>query len=274
MAFHTARSTAIPDAATLAGLASFANQVVDASGEIIRAHASLLPGNGLAFENKTDFSPVTAVDRAVEREIRNRIAASYPQHGILGEEMEATDLDRDLVWVVDPIDGTKPFIGGIPVYGTLLALTWQGTPILGIIDHPYTRERWVGIDGIGTFFNGTRVTARQRASLSEAVMFTGNPEPFVGSERGAFDRLRAEVNFAVYGANCYGYGCLANGRMDIGIESGHDPFDFCALAPVVTNAGGRISDWEGRPLTIRSGKRYLASGDRRLHDVALALLMA
>lgn len=252
----------------LSAFAAFAGKVADASGEIIMRNVR----RGQAFETKADRSPVTVVDREVEVEIRSWIERTYPDHGILGEEFAPTDIDRDFVWVIDPIDGTKPFIGGIPVYGTLIALTWRGTPVLGVIDHPYTRERWIGADGLGTTFNGQQVRARHGRALEDAVMFTGNPEPFIGAERDAFDRLREHVNFCVYGANCYGYGCIANGSMDVGIESGHDPFDFCALVPVITNAGGCITDWEGRPLTIHSGKRYVASGDPARHEEILDIL--
>lgn len=257
-----------PGPQTLEKFIPFVNQLADASGAIIMRNVHSATG----FENKSDRSPVTQVDREVELEIRKRIAAAWPDHGILGEEFAPTDIDRDFVWVIDPIDGTKPFIGGIPVFGTLIALTFRGTPVLGVIDHPYTKERWIGADGLGTTFNGKRVQTRHGRPQADSVMFTGNPEPFIGKERTAFDNLRATVNFCVYGANCYGYGQIARGMMDIGIESGHDPFDFCALVPVINNAGGRITDWEGNALTVHSGKRYVASGDPALHDAILPLL--
>ncbi len=252
---------------------AFANRLADASRAIIRRHVGQRrPSGSQPFETKEDASPVTVLDREVEHEIRSLISRDHPTHGILGEEFDPTGLDRDLVWVVDPIDGTKPFIGGIPVYGTLIALAWRGTPILGVIDHPYTNERWLGANGLGTTLNGALVETYRGRRLEQSVMFTGNPEPFLGAERAAFYRLRRHVNFCVYGANCYGYGCIANGQMDIGIETGHDPFDFCALVPVVTNAGGRITDWEGKPLTIHSGKRYLATGNPEHHDRILEIL--
>lgn len=253
--------------------AAFANRLADASRAIIHRHAG--PGrapDARSFDLKADASPVTAIDREIERELRRVIARDHPRHGVLGEEFEPTGLDRDLVWVIDPIDGTKPFIGGIPVYGTLIALTWRGTPVLGVIEQPYTNERWLGVDGLGTTFNGVAVASSKGLALERSVLFTGNPEPFQGAERAAFDRLRKRVNFCVYGANCYGYGSIANGQMHIGIETGHDPFDFCALVPVIANAGGRITDWEGRPLTIHSGKRYVATGDPAHHDQVLRIL--
>jgi histidinol phosphatase-like enzyme (inositol monophosphatase family) len=263
------RTSTAPTTDDLMEYAAFASFIADITGNIIMRNLA----NGLSFESKSDQSPVTVVDRQVEMEIRKRIGQRYPEHGILGEELAATDIDRDLVWVIDPIDGTKAFIGGIPVFGTLISLTFRGDPVVGVIDHPYTRERWIGIDGFGTTYNGQRVQTRTYRPLSECVMFSGNPEPFTGTKRSAFDRIRDNVKFCVYGTSCYGYGRLANGAMDIGIETANDPFDFCALVPVVRNAGGWISDWQGRPLTIHSEGSYIASNSRQVHESCLELLV-
>jgi inositol-phosphate phosphatase / L-galactose 1-phosphate phosphatase / histidinol-phosphatase len=247
---------------------AFANRLADASGEIIRQAVS----GAQAFITKSDNSPVTEIDRRVELELRTRIETAYPDHGILGEEYGPRDLDNEFVWVIDPIDGTKAFITGIPTYGTLIALAHRGAPILGVIDHPITNERWVGADGIGTTLNGRLVQARSCEVMAEAILTTGNPEPFNDTERDAFARLREASNWCVYGGGCLAYGRIASGFLDIGIECGHDAFDFCALVPVIRNAGGVITDWEGNPLTIHSGHRYVATGDAALHEQVLEIL--
>jgi histidinol phosphatase-like enzyme (inositol monophosphatase family) len=246
---------------------AFAAQLVDASGAIIRQSLDA----GRHYTAKSDSSPVTEIDRRVEATLRSMIERAFPDHGILGEEYGSAGLDRDFVWVLDPIDGTKAFITGIPTFGTLIALAYRGIPILGVIDHPVTGERWLGADGHGTMLNGIPVRTRT-ASLDSAILTTGGIDAFSDSEFDGFSRLRRATNWCVYGGGCLAYGRLASGAIDLGVECGHDPFDFCALVPIVTNAGGTISDWEGNPLTIHSGHRYLVSGTPSIHARALELL--
>lgn len=256
------------DPLTLEFLA-FAQGLADASGAILRENLHSRRG----FDSKDDDSPVTDTDRHVEETLRTLIRHRYPEHGILGEEFEGVNLDADYVWVIDPIDGTKAFITGIPIYGTLIALARRGEPIVGVIDHPVTNDRWAGARGQASTFNGQRIQARQCGSLSSAILSCSNPEPFGPSERQAFETLRDAAKWCVYGSSCYAYGCVASGTIDIAIDCGrHREVDYCALVPVIEGAGGVITDWEGRPLTIHSGNRLIAAGSPERHQEALRIL--
>ncbi|GAU80259.1 inositol monophosphatase family protein [Bosea sp. BIWAKO-01] len=244
---------------------AFAQELVEASGEIIREGAR----HNNAFISKGDDSPVTEIDRRAETEIRRRIEAAYPGHGILGEEFGSQGMDEDFVWVIDPIDGTKAFVAGIPVFGTLIALTHRGVPILGVIDHPMTRERWIGAEGFPTTLNGVRVTTSGRHVLSEAVMSTSNIELYDAQSLPTFKTLRSSVHWCVYGGSCYSYGRLASGAIDIAIDRFENPHDYLAHVAVITHAGGVMTDWDGAPLTIRSGGHCLAAANPALHAAAL-----
>lgn len=252
----------------LSPFAEFASSLADVAGAIIRAAAA----HERRFDSKADRSPVTAIDQHVERRLREAIGDRFPGHGVLGEEYASTGLDSEWVWVIDPIDGTKAFITGIPTYGTLIALAHGGRPVLGVIDNPITRERWVGGDGVPATRNGHPVRTRDCVSLADATLGNGNPEPFGDAERTAFERLRAEVRWCVYGGGCHAYGRVADGALDISLDAGLDAFDYCALAPVVRAAGGAVSDWDGRELTISSGSLCVASATPALHDQALIRL--
>ena len=171
-----------------------------------------------AFDSKGDDSPVTEIDRRVETELRRRIGEAFPEHGIQGEEFGAQATGADYVWVLDPIDGTKAFVAGIPVFGTLIALAHRGVPVLGVIDQPMTRERWIGADGFPTTLNGTRVATSGRTVLSEAVLSTSNIELYDPASLPVFEALRSSVHWCVYGGSCYAYGRLASGGIDVAIE--------------------------------------------------------
>ncbi len=250
-------------------LAEFAGRLADASGPIIRsAHQS-----GFSTEAKADGSPVTNVDRAVEDRLRAIIATSCPDHGIVGEERGATAASDGPVWVIDPIDGTLPFLAGIPVFGTLIALVEDGAPLIGVIDMPATAERWLGCRGRPTTRNGTAVRVRPCSGLADALMSTSNPDFYGADDGDAFARLKAEVRWTVYGGSCLAYAQLASGRTDLGIDVALDPLDYLALVPVIEGAGGVVSDWQGGPLTMASGSRILAAGDARRHAEAMAILV-
>ncbi len=226
----------------------------------------------VAFQRKTDNSPVTAADRAAEATMRRMIETAWPEHGILGEEYGATRGEASHLWVLDPIDGTKSFVTGKPLFGTLIALTRDGEPIVGIIDMPALNERWIGAADRPTTHNGTAVSARACASLAEAWIYATSPQMFEGGDFAAFERLRRRCYAAVWGADLYAYGLLARGRVDLVCEASLQAYDFCAVVPVVAGAGGIITDWNGRPLHVRSEGRVLAAGDLRAHEAALAAL--
>jgi histidinol phosphatase-like enzyme (inositol monophosphatase family) len=247
---------------------NFAHRLADGSRSIIGSAFR----HGCQFSNKADGSPVTEIDMKVEQSLRQAIHEQYPAHGVLGEEYAPEDADADYVWVIDPIDGTKDFIAGIPTFGTLIALAYKGVPILGVIDLPMTKERWSGADGIPTVWNGQPVRVRTGRPLSEALLSTSSPDYFKGEDQESFARLRSSVHWCVYGGGCCAYGRLASGSIDIDIQAGLDPADFCAGAPIIRNAGGVVTDWNGNPLTIHSGKNVLSAGDAPLHDQALDIL--
>ena len=251
-----------------ARLVRFAERLADESRAILREDARLAP----VVELKADQSYVTETDRRIETRLREIIEAEYPDHGILGEEHGSRDLDAEFVWVLDPIDGTAPFIAGIPVYGTLIGLARQGQPWMGVIDHPATSDRWVGLSGAWARLNGKPVRTRRCDGLAPALMTNSNPDFFDQPQRAAFDALRSCVRYTQYGGSCYAYGVLASGRTDLAIDGGLDTFDIFAPAAVIEGAGGKISDWSGQRFTLDWQGLVLAAGDHALHANALALL--
>ncbi len=229
-------------------------------------------------ETKPDRSFVTATDRAVEERLRAMIADRFPHHGILGEEGQDVAPGADHVWVLDPIDGTAAFVAGVPVHGTLIALARGGAPVLGVIDMHATGHRWVGAAGQPTRLElGASVAqcrTRRCGGLDRAIMSVSNPDFFDAAERPALDALRAATAWRVWGASCMAYGLLASGRIDLALDTGLAVHDWAPFAPIIEGAGGRITDWQGRPLRLDSGPQVLAGGDPDLHDRARALLSA
>jgi len=249
---------------------ALAGALADRAGAVLRKYFR----TSLPVEDKADRTPVTAADREAESEMRALIEARFPDHGILGEEHGRTRPGADYVWVIDPLDGTKSFIAGVPLFGTLIALTFKGVPVLGIVDQPILRERWLGAEGRPTTLNGKPAKTRQCTALAAATLYATSPDMFAGADAKAFDALRAGVKLARYGADCYAYGLLASGFVDLVVEAGLKPYDFCALAPVVEGAGGEMSDWRGETLTIQSDGRVVAAGDPALAEAARARLGA
>jgi histidinol phosphatase-like enzyme (inositol monophosphatase family) len=247
---------------------ALATRMAEASGPILRKYFR----GGVAVEQKADTTPVTIADREAETALRTLIEAEMPDHGIVGEEHGTVRADADYVWVLDPVDGTKSFITGKPLFGTLIALLYRGAPILGIIDHPVLGERWVGAAGRATTFNGAPAATRSCTSLAEALLNTTSPDMFRGKDADSFGRLSAAVKLAHYGGDCYGYGLLASGYFDLVVEAGMQPYDYCALVPVVTGAGGVITDWNGKPLMLESDGRVVAAGSADIHNAAMSCL--
>jgi len=253
----------------LAVLAAFAGDLADAAGQVIRP---LFRQSG-GVEDKADGSPVTRADRDAEQAMRGLIAARFPAHGIHGEEQADRQSRGGGLWLLDPIDGTHAFITGLPLFTTLIAFVEQGRPLLGVVDQPVLRERWVGLAGEKTRLNGRPVATRDCGGLENARMSLTTPEMMkTSTEQAAFAALRARVRSVRYGADAYAYAMLASGYLDLVLESALKPYDFMALVPVVEGAGGRITDWRGRPLRPDSGPRVLAAATPALHEVALAVL--
>ena len=251
-------------------LTRFAEELANQSGAMLRAAIQTAP----AVELKSDRSYVTATDKAIETRLREMIDSRYPDHGILGEEHGARDLDAEFVWVLDPIDGTAPFIAGIPVYGTLIGLARNGRPWVGVIDHPASADRWVGVSGDRASHNGRPVRTRACACLAAALMTNSNPDFFSSGDRARFDRLRAQVTYTQYGGSCFAYGVMASGRTDLAADGGLDPFDIFAPAAVIEGAGGIVTDWSGTAIDLSWTGLVLAAGDHRIHNEALTCLVA
>jgi len=251
---------------------ALARRLADAAAPIVlRYFQSGL--SGIEIEAKDDLSPVTAADREAEQAMRGLIEAAFADHGIHGEELGKTRTDADYVWYLDPIDGTQSFVTGKPLFGTLIGLAWKGTPVLGIMDMPALGERWMGAAGHQTTFNGTPVWARACADLSQAWLYATSPQMFPEGDFEAFEALRKKSRRAVYGAECYAYGLLANGNVDLVCESTMEPYDFAALVPIVAGAGGIITGWKGEALTVPDTEgRVLAAGDARVFEAALEIL--
>nr|VFJ49941.1 MAG: myo-inositol-1(or 4)-monophosphatase/inositol-phosphate phosphatase / L-galactose 1-phosphate phosphatase / histidinol-phosphatase [Candidatus Kentron sp. FW] len=249
---------------------TLANQLADAAREIIVPHYR----QPITVEDKPDHTPVTIVDRAVETALRRLIGRAFPEHGIIGEESGPHRPDAEYVWIIDPIDGTKAFLCGIPVFGTLIALTHRGTPILGVIDQPVSRERWLGVQDRPTTLNGARAETRKCPDLSSATLCATAPEMFSGSAATDFQRLTEAVKMTRYGTDCYGYGLLACGFVDLVVEADLSPYDYFAHVPIVEGAGGRMTDWQGQALTLRhTVSQVIACGDRGLHRTVVERLM-
>lgn len=251
---------------------AIAHRLAEAAGEAIRP---LFRGDWDA-EEKEDHSAVTQADRAAEAAMRQILEAERPEDGIIGEEYGTVREGAGLQWVLDPIDGTQSFVAGRPIFGTLIALMQDGWPVLGIIDQPILKERWVGVIGEGTTFNGAPAATRRCRSLEGASVATTSPHAFAEEEVDAYLRVVAKAYpkrpYPVYGGDCYNYGLLASGHVDIVIESGLKLHDYAALVPIVEGAGGMMSDWQGNPLDADSDGSVLALGEpARLEDVLEAM---
>jgi len=257
----------------LAALPAFLDRLASAAAEAIMPHFRM----AASVENKSDsrFDPVTVADRGAEAAIRRLINDTYPEHGIVGEELGTERADAEFVWVIDPIDGTRSFITGLPVWGTLIGLTRDGKPILGMMAQPFTGERFAG-DGTRAWYSGPDgerpMKTRPCASLAEASLFTTTPAMFSGADRVAYDRVERAVRLARYGCDCYAYCMVASGNADVVVEAGLQAYDIVALIPIVEGAGGRLTDWQGK--SAAAGGRVVASGDPRLHERVIGMLSA
>jgi myo-inositol-1(or 4)-monophosphatase len=253
---------------------AFVDRLATVSGEAI------LPffRTTLGVEDKgsaSGFDPVTAADRAAENAMRSLIKANFPEHGIVGEEYGSEHADAEYVWVLDPIDGTKSFISGMPIWGSLIGLMHNGIAVFGMMHQPFIRERFTG-DGRSAKSQGPggeRVLhVRTCAALSDAMLFTTSPQLMNAADRAAFGRVEAAVRLSRYGGDCYPYCMLAAGHVDLVIETGLNPHDIVALIPIIEGAGGIVTNWEGGSAV--KGGRIIAAGDKRVHAAAMKLLVS
>jgi histidinol phosphatase-like enzyme (inositol monophosphatase family) len=230
---------------------------------------------GTDIANKLDggFDPVTDADRGAEQAIRSLIEAQFPDHGILGEEHGTMGLDRDYVWVIDPIDGTRAFISGLPVWGTLVGLYHKGRAIMGMLDQPFTGERYFA-DATGSFYrgpDGEKINrTRDCGSLKQAILFSTSPHIFGPQDKPLYASVERSVRLFRYGCDCYAYALLASGNIDLVVETELKPYDVGGLIAIIEQAGGIITTWDGgRP---EQGGRILAAGSKAVHEEAMALL--
>jgi myo-inositol-1(or 4)-monophosphatase len=257
---------------TAVDFAAFVDELATASGEAI------LPffRTSLGIENKSrigGFDPVTAADRAAESAMRALIRQTFPEHGIRGEEFGSERSDAEYVWVLDPIDGTKSFISGMPAWGTLIALTRRAKPVFGMMHQPFIGERFTGDGGAARYRGpaGTRdLRVRACDQIEEAVLFTTSPLLMTEPDRIAFGRVENMARLSRYGGDCYAYCMLAAGHVDLVIETELKPHDVMALIPIIEGAGGVMTTWEGA--SAEAGGRIIAAGGRHLHALALKLL--
>ena len=251
-----------------AELVALAHRLADAVRPIARRYFRA----GVSIDDKADRSPVTVADREAETAMRALLAAAVPGHGVWGEEHGAVRLDAEHVWVLDPIDGTKAFITGLPIFGTLIALLHRGKPVLGVIDQPILGERWLGVSGERTTFNGQPIATRACPTLDRAYMYSTAPIMFPDAFEKRHEALAQRVKLFRWGGDCYAYGLLASGHVDLVVEASLELHDFAALVPVVAGAGGLITDWQGRELEVDSDGSVLAAGDAAIHRAAIEVL--
>ena len=249
----------------------FLSELADAAGR------ETLPRfrRGLDVANKQagGFDPVTEADRAAELAIRRLIESRFPDHGILGEEHGTVNAGARHLWVIDPIDGTRAFISGVPVWGTLVGLYEDGRALLGMMDQPFTGERFLG-GPEGAVYRGPggprTLGTRDCGDLASAILFTTSPKLYDGPRRERFEALEQSVRLARYGCDCYAFAMLAAGHVDVVVEADLKPYDIAALIPIVEAAGGVVTTWTGgRP---EDGGDILACGSAAIHRAALALL--
>ena len=253
-------------------LLSVAHAMADAARPIAMRY---FRSHGQDIENKLtgDFDPVTVADRAIERAMRDILAARRPDDAILGEEYGQSDGSSGLTWVLDPIDGTRGYISGTPTWGVLIAVGGAAGPQIGIIDQPFIEERFVGTPDGGEWHyrDGVKpLNVRPCDDLASAILFTTFPEVGTPNERQAFERVRDRVQLTRYGTDCYAYGLVAAGQVDLVIEAGLNAYDIQGPMAVVQAAGGIVTDWDGGP--VHKGGRAIAAGDARMHAAALELL--
>ncbi len=255
-----------------ARLLAFADTLADAAREAIlpyfRAHHSVT--NKLSDGR---FDPVTDADKAAEREMLALIEREFPEHGVLGEEYGERPSRSGYQWILDPIDGTRAFISGLPTWGVLIGLYYEGRPLIGVMDQPFTQERYRGWnDGANVTSRGATKPLKTRAcaSLSEAIFATTDPYLFQSEEAEAFARVRGKAKLVRYGYDCYAYCMVAAGYVDGVIESGLKPFDIAALIPILAGAGGGVCAWDGGGAS--QGGRVLAFGDARVRDEVLTTI--
>ena len=255
---------------SLPDFVNFANTVADEARRISLRYFRADP----ELRIKADGSPVSVADRETERVIRDLLSRSYPRHAVFGEEFGWTPSDQPYTWIVDPIDGTKSYLAGAPTYGMLLALLYDGVPVLGIVDIPALNERWCGVVGQPTTMNGRPAKTRSCVAVEQAVLTIISPDKVDGDDQPAVDELSRMARVRRYSSDGYSHPLVASGYVDMAVAVGQQPFDYLAVVPVVEGAGGCITDWDGKPLGLDSDGRILVTATSELHREALRVIQA
>ena len=245
-----------------------ANGIADQAREIARQYHRKAKKQW----RKPDDTWVTEADCKIEEMAREKVSQRFPDHDFFGEEYGDTQTQKPLKWCLDPIDGTMPFVYGLPTFGVLIALTQDAVPIIGIIESPAMQERWCGAKNVPTTWQGQSCKTNALQTLADCVVFATSIDMFTDSERDAFNRVSLTAKERRFGADCYAYGLLASGWVDVVMESDMKPYDQMALVPVIEGAGGVVSDWDGNPLKLNSSFQVLASANPKLHEECLNLI--
>lgn len=264
---------------TAHGLASaeralaFADTLADIARALIAPHIR----RPVSVAYKSDATPVTAVDREVERALRDAIAAEFPSHGIIGEEYGADLGDAgergEVAWIIDPIDGTKAFVTGRPSFGTLIGLLVDGVPVLGVLDVPALGDRWIGAVGQPTRVNGAPTKTSDVTTLSDARLASTTIDMFEGADLTRFNTLGRELAFRVFGGDCHSYGLLASGFLELVVEGDLESYDYLPLVPIIQGAGGLMTDWKGETLSLQAAQsQVLVAANGELHSAASRIL--
>lgn len=227
--------------------------------------------SNLKIEDKADLSPVSVADRGCEEQLRKLIKENYPNHEIIGEEFGRSG-NSDYQWIIDPIDGTKSFISGFPIWATLIALFYQGEPLLSIIDMPILSERFSALKGEPTKLNGQIIKTREIKELKKAISYSTSPTMFEKEQIIKYGNLQKEIYQQRFTGDAYSYAMLSAGWIDLVVEADMKPYDYLPLILIVENAGGIITDWQGNKLTLESKGEVLAAGNKILHQQALEIL--
>jgi histidinol phosphatase-like enzyme (inositol monophosphatase family) len=247
---------------------SFANILADEAEKVIKKYFR----KKIKIESKNDESPVTIADKETELKIRELISLKYPDHGILGEEYEQKNINSEYLWVIDPIDGTRNFIAGHKDFGTLIALLYKNEPIIGIINCPMHEERWLGCKGSNTLLNGKKVKSSEITSLEESYMCTSGLYFDDDFFRKGYEKILNETRYYRYGGDCYMYGMVASGLIEIVIEDTLKTHDYMALIPVINGAGGIITDKYGRKINLESDGSVVVSANKILHKKLIDII--
>jgi histidinol phosphatase-like enzyme (inositol monophosphatase family) len=227
---------------------------------------------GVTIDQKQDETPVTIADRATEEFIRKGLAENFPDHAVFGEEFGMTDTDSIYQWVIDPIDGTRAFISGMPLYGMLIALLENGFPKLGVVRMPELGEVYTGTEQ-GAFLNGDqRLTVSETEDLDQAFLYINEPDKLFAKAPDVFARLNSAGRDRRYSYDCYPHALVAAGHIDACVDLGLQPYDYLPLVPIIQAAGGIITDWQGQSLNMDSDGRIVCAATPALHSDILALL--